>query len=267
LSTRAREYHIGSFDVIVKTGLAVRPNGEVQVICVCRRLPCPQWSLPQFAELRHAPSLVLVPLSYGFDNRRPSQRALASDARGRRSGRRPCVCLVLSSSAGARCAVVSSNATLFPPLEHSAGRTRVRRWRRRSGSARVVFRLICDKQRRLRPGDETTGAEDGGRSNGSAAREGTVAARTSAGVLLSSVAELVDVADSPTTPLCRQGTAEGRASPAPPPSVRHQGVIFETNASVLPNCAPQSVPGAGFAAVPCWNASTAGQPTPLRESV
>ena len=53
----------------------------------------------------------------------PSQRALASDARGRRSVRRPCVCLVLSSSAGARCAVVSSNATLFPPREHSAGRT------------------------------------------------------------------------------------------------------------------------------------------------
>ncbi len=79
------------------------------------------------AELRHAPSLALIPLSYGFDNRRPSQRALASDARGRRSGRRPCVCLVLSSSAGARCAVVSSNATLFPLLEHSAGRT----WHRR----------------------------------------------------------------------------------------------------------------------------------------
>ena len=83
--------------------------------------------MSQFAELRPAPSLVLIPLSYGFDNRRPSQRALASDARGLRSGRRPCVCLVLSSSAGARCAVVSSNATLFPPLEHSAGRT----WHRR----------------------------------------------------------------------------------------------------------------------------------------
>src|SRR5713226_6521276 len=68
----------------------------------------------------------------------PSQRAFASDARGRRSGRRPGVCLVLSSSAGARCAVVSSNAILFPPLEHSAGRTRRRsasqaRWRGASG--------------------------------------------------------------------------------------------------------------------------------------
>jgi len=51
-----------------------------------------------------------------------SSRRRATRA-ARRSGRRPCVCLVLSSSAGARCAVVSSNATLFPPLEHSAGRT------------------------------------------------------------------------------------------------------------------------------------------------
>ena len=57
----------------------------------------------------------------------PESRALPSDARGRRSGRRPYVCLVLSSSAGARCAVVSSNATLFPRLEHSAGWT----WHRR----------------------------------------------------------------------------------------------------------------------------------------
>jgi hypothetical protein len=79
------------------------------------------------AEEMSASSLSGAALSYGCDDRRPSQTALASDAPGPRSGRRPCVCLVLSSSAGARCAVVSSNATLFPPLEHSAGQP----WHRR----------------------------------------------------------------------------------------------------------------------------------------
>src|SRR5712691_1436624 len=94
------------------------------------------------AELRHAPYTAADPTELRVRRQAhplpPSQRAFASDARGRRSGRRPGVCLVLSSSAGARCAVVSSNATLFPPLEHSAGRTRRRsasqaRWRGASG--------------------------------------------------------------------------------------------------------------------------------------
>ena len=110
------------------------------------------------AELRRAPSLALIPLSYGFDNRRPSQRALASDARGRRSGRRPCVCLVLSSSAGARCAVVSSNATLFPPLEHSAGRT----WHRREHA--LVCRLSAPlRQATVGGRADTTNTQQGRR--------------------------------------------------------------------------------------------------------
>jgi hypothetical protein len=109
------------------------------------------------AEEMSASSLSGAALNYGCDDRRPSQTALASDAPGRRSGRRPCVCLVLSSSAGARCAVVSSNATLFPPLEHSAGRT----WHRREHELCVAFRLICDNQSRRHSSGEDERASTG----------------------------------------------------------------------------------------------------------
>src|SRR5712691_3352699 len=100
------------------------------------------------AELRHAPSTAADPTELRVRRQAhpppPSQRAVASDARGRRSGRRPGVCLVLSSSAGARCAVVSSNATLFPPLEHSAGGGGIDA----NTHLCVAFRLFCDSEPR-----------------------------------------------------------------------------------------------------------------------
>jgi hypothetical protein len=118
-------------DTVRRFGAAIRRNGLQRRPrqAVVRAARVGVRGCRSLADLRHAPAMAADPTELRVRRKAhpppPTQRALASDARGRRSGRRPCVCLVLSSSAGARCAVVSSNATLFPPLEHSAaGRAR-----------------------------------------------------------------------------------------------------------------------------------------------
>jgi hypothetical protein len=120
-------------DTVRRFGAAIRRNGLQRRPrqAVVRAARVGVRGCRSLADLRHAPAMAADPTELRVRRKAhpppPTQRALASDARGRRSGRRPCVCLVLSSSADARCAVVSSNATLFPPLEHSAGLT----WHRR----------------------------------------------------------------------------------------------------------------------------------------